>query len=244
MSPLRTSVAAIAASALLLFACGDDDDADGADAPEATDDADGGAGADDGGDDGGADGGTEPSDDVPDGVAATVDSTEISIEAFEGIFDEIAGSSAIAPQLEGDDGEAMTSALRTQLLSQLVVQEIVVQGAAEDYSIELTDDDLETTLDGFESEAGGSEAFDSQLEEAGLTRDAFVRLELPLAAVFQELESEFGDLAVDPDAPDEAPEGQAALQEWATSKFADAEVAVAAEYGTWVPETGEIQPPA
>ena len=234
MPRARYLFALLAVAGLILAGCGNDDADDAAT----------------NGDPGAAQNGNadlpEARDDVPDGVAATVGSAEIDIETVEDIYDEIAASPAISEQLEGepDQTQLMESMLRAQVLSQLVIQEIVAQGASEDFGIEVTTADLEEALEELEAEAGGQDEFETQLEAVGLTRDVFIQMELPLTVVLDELQDEFGDLTTSPDdEPGEFSEGQQQLQEWGLSKFLEADVAVSADYGTWNPQSGQVEPP-
>jgi hypothetical protein len=228
----RTPLAAVVAVVpLALLGCGNGDD--GATAPEATapltvpafDDV------------------PIPQDDVPEGVAATVDSTEIEIDTVERIYDEISASPAIAEQLEGDDGAMGSAVLRAQVVTQLVVTEIVQRGAAEDFGIQISSADLDAALADVEAEAQAQGGLDAALEGAGLTREVFVQLELPIIALLDQLEDEFGELSADPGAePGVTPEGQVDLQAWGSAKFAEADVAVSSEYGVWNPQTGQVEP--
>lgn len=254
-SPHRSIAALAAVGALILVGCGDGDDdtttaaPDTTDAPTAAepDDTDQPADDEQDGEDEPSEDSDEqaaPASDLPDGVAATVDGAEIDRSTLADLFDELVEAPIFAAQAE-EDPERFESTLQAQILSQLVVSEIVLRGAEEDFDIEVSQDDLDATLDDMVEEAGGPDAFDSQLEEAGLTRDVFVRMELPLTALLEQLESEFGDLEADPAAePGAMPEGQAALQEWGVEKFAAADVAVDPGLGTWNPEAGQILPPS
>ncbi|MEX2628039.1 MAG: SurA N-terminal domain-containing protein [Ilumatobacteraceae bacterium] len=239
---VRTPLIALAVTCLALAACSDGDDSDtGSTAtngdPAPTDPAPG---------DDAPTTGDEPAgngDEPPTGVAASVGETEIAVDTVEGLYEEIASSEMVAQQLEQDDSGAFEPRLRAQVLSQLVVQEIIEDAAAADFGIEVTDADLQTSLDDLESETEGTGGLDATLEASGMTRETFERLELPLLALLDELEAEFGDLQPDPGAdPGTPPEGQAELQAWGTENFAAADVVVASEYGTWDPATGQVQP--
>ena len=246
---LRTPLAALAAATLALAACGDGDDAADDTADDTTDDtttvADDPAATDESPGEDAPDVDAPPAggDDVPDGVAASVGPTEITVDTVEGLYEEISTSPVFAAQLEDDETGAVATTLRAQLLSQLVVQEIVERGAADDFGIEVTDADLDASLARVEAETEAQGGLDAALEMSGLTREAFVRLELPLMALLDQLEAEFGDLQPDPGAdPGEMPAGQAELQEWGVDKFAAADVAVSPDYGTWDPVAGQVLP--
>lgn len=177
-----------------------------------------------------------PADQLPAGVAATVEGSTIEIATVEEIFDEVVDTETFADELAGDDGAELRRDLESQILSQLVVSEIVLRGAEEDFGVRVDDDALAETLADFETEAGGAAAFDAQLAEVGLSRAAFVRMELPLTTLLRALESEFGPLGETGAMTD----GQRALQEWGLERFGAASVAVAPRYGRWNPDTGEI----
>ena len=234
MPRFRTAAAALAVLALLLAACADDDaepngDPDGA---QLVEDLDGEA----------SDlpdteaSGEEP----PEGVAATVGGTEIPVTTVDDLFDDVADAPAIAPQLEGEDSEAMISMLRAQILGQLVAQEILVQGAAEDYGLVVTDDDLDATVASITDQLDGEGSLDAELEASGMSRSTFERLELPMLTVLSLLEDEF-EIGDGPPGQ-ELSEEEIALQEWAFARFSTADVAVSSEIGTWNAQMGQIEP--
>ncbi|CAN5736602.1 hypothetical protein BH23ACT2_BH23ACT2_16240 [soil metagenome] len=220
---LRTLAALLAVVTLVAAGCADDesDDPTGAEAPATTDGAA-----------------------VPDdGVAASVGATDIPEASVTDLYDELASSPQVAPQLEGENSDTVESTLQSQILSQLLVQEIVIQGAAEDYSLEIDQAELDAGLEELVDEAGGDDEFDTQLEAAGFSRDSFMTLELPLTVALKALQDEFGVEPVEGQEPGAEPtEEQAALQSWGSEKFQEADVSVAEAYGTWDPATGQVQP--
>lgn len=257
----RTPVAALAVASLALAACSTDETADestSVDAPDPTADADVDVdgGVDENGDDvdendddstdppaGETSGDDDAASDVPEGVAASIGSTEITVDTVEGIYDELAASPSLAAQIEDDETGMTSSTVRAQVLSQLVVQEVITDAAADDFGIEVTEADLDASLAEVESETEAQGGLDAALEVSGLSRATFLELELPLIALLDQLEGEFGALQPAPDAaPGEVPEGQAELQEWGSAAFAAADVTVAADYGVWDPLSGQVQP--
>lgn len=241
MTRIRTALALFAVLSLFLVACGNDtsDQADTAPDGQAEDSA---AGDDSGDAPEGEEGeGEEP----PDGVAATVDDTEITVTTVEDLYDEVAESPAFAPQLEGENGELMSSVLRSQILGQLIVQEIILEAAAEDYDVEVTDETLDATFDEYAEEMGGEEQLVSDLDASGISRNVFEVLELPLLTALTQLEEEFGieEGASGGGAAEGQPtEAQQELSSWAVDHFAAADVTVSSEYGTWNPQSGQVQP--
>ncbi len=247
MSRFPTFPALIAATTLALMACGGGESADvdttepGVDTTQPGSDAPAPSTSDP--EPTPTDPTPEPADsDVPDGLAAVVSSTEIPTTVVDDIYDDIADSPTLAAQLETGDGTLRTG-LQAQILSQLVINEILVRAAATEFEIELTASDLDAAEGQLEADAGGPEAFEAQLETSGMSRETFAQLTLPFAALLDALEAEFGELSPDPADPEAIPAGQAALQEWGTAQFAEADVAVAADYGTWNPAFGQIEPP-
>lgn len=177
-------------------------------------------------------------------VAASVGSTEIAVRTIDDLVDGLASAPGAAEQLEGEQGEALLSTLRTQVLSQLVVQEIIVGAATEDFGVEVTSVELDAAFDDMAEEAGGVEALDARLEAAGLDRGALRTLELPLVVAVRHLEDAFGVTeAPEPDGEAAEPsEELQALQQWGAEKLHEAEVVVADGFGTWNPEAGQVEP--
>lgn len=239
MSRLRLPLVFLAALALLLAACGDDDDDDD--------------GQSDNGDGSEIDLGDLENGELPplpefvepeDGVAASVGGTEITVEVLEAIVAELTSAPEIADELDGPEGDYYRSELRSQLLNQMVIQQIIIQGAAEDFDIELTEDALADAESELIEEFGGQESFEAELAGVGMSVETFRILELPMAAIVTLLEGEFGDLSMPEDAePGESTEAVDGLQAWGEAKFTAADVQVAEAYGTWDSELGQIQPP-
>jgi parvulin-like peptidyl-prolyl isomerase len=229
---LRLLAALLATLVLVLAACGNDDDGDG-DAAPPTDPAT------TPGDDGDAPP-TTAGEQPPEGAAASVDGAEITATTVEEIFEEVSVTPAVAEQIEGEQGELMAAMLRAEILGQLIRQEIVLRSAEEEFGIVVTDDDLDRAYDEFAEEMGGVEELETQLEQAGLSRQVFERLELPLFAALMQLEDEFD---VDGRSADGEPsEAEAELQAWAFDRFASTPVLVSSDYGTWNAMSMQVDP--
>ncbi len=191
---------------------------------------------------------------VPDGVAAVVDGTEITDRTVEEWFDEAAKSPEVAARLEGGQGEQIRPALRAQILSRLIVSDILTRAAADDFGIEVSDEEVMARRDELVKEAGGEDALEQQLATAGLTEELLVEHELPMLIILEEVEHEFSSdtdteteattttTAAVPGAQPPPSESQQAMQEWGRERFAEADVTVRAAYGTWDPQTGQVQP--
>lgn len=225
----RAFIAILAAIVLVAAACGDDgsDSADGADGPDAAEDTQ-----------------------LPEGAVAVVDGNEISEETFEDRYDQVLAIPAVADQLEGPQGEAAEPMLRAQVLSQLLVSDILSRGAEDDFGIEVTDEDVQERLEELEDEAGGEDEFAAELEESGLTQEVLVDQQLPLEILIEQVQDEVADEDPEASPPPAQPgqqqppsEAELAFQEWALGKFSDAEVSVRSEIGTWDPQSGQVRPP-
>lgn len=195
---------------------------------------------------------TTTENEVPDGVAAVVDGTEITDRTVEEWFDEAAKSPEVAARLEGGQGEQIRPALRAQILSRLIVSDILTRAASDDFGIEVSDEEVVARRDELVKEAGGEDALAQQLATAGLTEELLVEHELPMLIILEEVEHEFASdtdaeattttTAAVPGAQPPPSESQQAMQEWGRARFAEADVTVRPAYGTWDPQTGQVQP--
>jgi hypothetical protein len=229
----RSVLAALAAAALVLPACGDGgDDATPETTPTATstDGTDGAAAAD------------APS--FEDGVAAVVNGEEIGAELLEERVELAAASPELAPLLEGEDGEAARAQLRASVLSQLIVNQLVLDGA-ESRGLEVDDAAVDETREELAAEAGGEEAFEDQVAQAGLDEDQ-LRAELEavtaLRLVRDDLQEETGAEDEPSPNPTEPSAGDALLQQWLLEQLTSADVAVAPEIGSWDQTQGTVVP--
>jgi FKBP-type peptidyl-prolyl cis-trans isomerase (trigger factor) len=142
-------------------------------------------------------------------------------------------------QLEEDETGQLEGQLRAQILNQLVLQELVLQGAASD-GIEVTDDDVAAERAVLVEEFGDEETLQAQLAAAGLPEDQLdmeIRASLAIDRVTEQLLADAGDL--DP----EDQEARFAVQEqWLRSVADDVEVVVDTAFGAWSPEQLAVVP--
>ena len=252
---MRTRLAAIPllAGALLLGACGDSGDAsdDAATTPTPTSTStstateDGTAAA-------------EPtqadlvSEDLPDGVAARVGDTEISVETLEERLAVIRDIPEVAEQLEGDAPADYEAQLQSQALGQLVLQQVVLQGAAEE-DVQIDDEQVEARRSELASEAGGEEAFAEQLAGAGVPEGQVgqeLRASIAFEVVTEKLLADAGGDAQASETPTEggtaagaqSQQAQQLQQNWLVELVSNTEVVVDEEYGAWNPTSGQVVP--
>lgn len=223
----RPLLALAAAVALALAACGGAGDDAAPDTSPATDDA---AGAE-----------------LGEGVAAVVNGTEIPTEVVDARAATAAAAPEVAAILEGEDGEAAQAQLQASILSQLIVNEIVVDGA-EARGLTIDEDAIEETRDELTTQAGGAEAFAEQVDQAGLDE---TQLMAELAAVTA-LRLVRDDLSAEADGTpppvQPAPDGStpdpadALLQQWLLGQLQEADVTVEPSIGSWDPTRGTVVP--
>ncbi len=105
-------------------------------------------------------------------VAATVTvdgaTTEIPVSEVEEQFDQAKTSPEVAGQLEGDTDGTVAEQIQAQILSRLVLAEIIGQWA-EELGITATDEEVAAEREAVVEQSGGQEAFDAQVEQAGFT---------------------------------------------------------------------------
>lgn len=121
-------------------------------------------GAPDGGTDVSITGSGDPS------VAATVNGTEISVEQVKERFDTAKTQPQVAQQLESDTDGAYESNIQAQILTQLVVSELLEQWAT-DLDIEATEEEIAAEREALIEQIGGQEAFDTAVKESGLSAE-------------------------------------------------------------------------
>lgn len=228
----RQLLAVLAAAALVLSACGEGDGGDAADerSPSTATETDAAATA-------------APS--LDDGVAAVVNGTDIPADLLEARVETAAATPEVAALLEGEEGDAARAQLRASVLSQLIVNRLVLDGA-EERGLEIDDDAIAATREELSAEAGGEKAFEQQIADAGLD-EVQLREELEavtaLRLVRQDLQEEAGGQPSPSDGGADAQAGaDALLQQWLLAQITTADIAVAPEVGSWDATRGTVVP--
>lgn len=245
----RPVLASLLAGALFLAACSGDESSD----PTATDTPT--AGATDGGTDAPTDAASQAdlvSEDLPDGVAATVGDTEVAVADLQQRLELIRQIPQVKKQLEGENADQVEAQLESQALGQLVLQEIVLQGAAEE-DVQIGDEQVAERRTELAEQAGGEEALAEQLASSGVPEDQLAR-ELRASMAFElVVEQLLTDAGIDPQAtPDpasteaatdpEAQQAQQVQQDWLRELVTSTDVVVDEEYGAWNPSSGQVVP--
>lgn len=223
----RRPLAVLAAAAIALTACGGGGDA--ADDPTTAGQSE-------------ADGASA---EVGEGVAAVVNGTEIPSDLLAARVETAAQTPEVAQLLEGEQGETLRAQLEASVLSQLVLNRIVLDGA-EELGLEVDDDAVAETRDQLVSEAGSDSAFEEQVAAAGLDEDQLAaELEAITAMRLVREELEVTEEVEETPAPAPSPgatEGSDALQQWLLEQLQAATVTVDPEIGTWSAEQGTVVP--
>ncbi len=102
------------------------------------------------------------------GATVTVDELEAEVEA------SVAAGALQADQFTGSELERRVQ-LQTLVLNNLFQIELARAVAAEEFGIEVTEDDVQALVDAAAEEAGGIEALEVQLQSAGQTLELFRR---------------------------------------------------------------------
>lgn len=223
---LRTTFTAVALSALAAAGCSAADDPGSDDSP-ATESA-----------------ATEPTTTeapspvaLPDGVAAQVGGTEIGVGEVERLV-EARLEQVPPPEDDTVTEEQLQAGVTSEVLSDLIVGQVILQGA-EELGVAPTDEDVEALRQEVAEGAGGEEAFQQQAEEAGYDEDAVER-ELRVLAAFQNVSEELST----GDAATPSPEDQQAVQQWLVAQVTATDIAVDETYGVWDPANGQVVPAA
>lgn len=213
---------------LLLAACGGDGET--ADAPGAT----AGAG------------------DLPEGVAATVGGSEIAAEDVERLADR-----TIEAVEDPGAGTATGAAppreqVEASILSRLILNRIIVDGARAE-GVEVDESEIEQTRQALVDAAGGEEAFAEQVDASGLDA-AQVEREIESLALLEKVGRQLNEAraasapgtSTGPTPPATGTRTGTAdpLQGWIRERVRDADVEVAASYGTWQPDLAQVIPPS
>jgi hypothetical protein len=177
--------------------------------------------------------------DLADGVAAEVGGVTIAVALIDARNQLLREDPQFGAQLEEDETGTLEGQLRSQILNQLVLQELVLQGAASD-GIEVTDDDVAAEREVLVEEFGDEETLQAQLAAAGLPEDQLdmeIRASLAIDRVTEQLLADAGD--VDP-TDEEA--RFAAQEQWLRSVADDVDVVVDTAFGAWSPEQLAVIP--
>lgn len=189
----------------------------------------------------------EPDDpvDLDEGLAAVVEGTEITRDRVESRFEAISAVPQVSEQLEGEEGEAAAGLYRARVLQNLIIGQVVADGAREMGVEPSPDDVVAAEQEAVEQFDGGREEWEQMLEEQGITDEQRQEEFLFVARInairdrvaedLDESELEMGEEL------DLAPE-DLALQQWLGEQLAETEVQVDQEYGLWNPDTGEVVP--
>lgn len=237
---MKTTVAMLAALVLVVAACGAEPDSDTASDPAAGSAEDGGPDPNDGS----VLPGDEPGEVADEGVAAVVNGQEISAEEVDQQVQAFSATPDVAEALEGPDGEQTLAALRAQVVSNLIINRLAVEGA-EALGAPVTEDDVTEARSELEEETGGAEALQAALDAEGMSEEQLVAQLRALAALRNievALAEDAGDTAGDPadDAADD--EAGTAAQRFISDLVRQAQVVVATDYGSWDPQTGQVAP--
>ncbi|HVM20896.1 MAG TPA: peptidylprolyl isomerase [Egibacteraceae bacterium] len=103
-------------------------------------------------------------------VAATVNGTEIPVSAVEQRFEQARNQPQLAQQLEADADGTFRTEVQAQILSQLVVTELLEQWA-DDLDIDATEEEVQQEREELVEQLGGEEAFQQAVEESGLSEE-------------------------------------------------------------------------
>ena len=103
-------------------------------------------------------------------VAATVEGTEVLVSEVEERYEQAKTQPQVAQQLEADTSGAFQSQLQAQILTQLVLSELLEQWA-EELDITASDQDVADEREALIEQLGGQEAFDQAVGESGLSEE-------------------------------------------------------------------------
>jgi peptidyl-prolyl cis-trans isomerase C len=103
-------------------------------------------------------------------VAATINGTEVLVSEVESRYEQAKTQPQVAQQLEADTSGAFQSQLQAQILTQLVLSQLLEQWA-EELDITASDEDVAKERETLIEQLGGQEAFDKAVEESGLAEE-------------------------------------------------------------------------
>ena len=176
---------------------------------------------------------------LDDGAAAVVGDSTIPRADLDERVELLLANPQINEQVAAaPSAEAAERQLAASTLSQMITTRIVLE-AAEDEGITVSDEEVAEVRAELAEQAGGEEQLTAQLQGAGLPEGQFER-ELRGVVAFEKLTAELTDGTAPATATEMPPE----LQDWLARQFAEAEVTVAADLGTWDPTSGQVVPTA
>lgn len=181
--------------------------------------------------------------DLPAGVAATVGNTDIPNAVVKERVDIARQNPQVAGQLKGTQGTQLTDQIEAQVLSQLIVNEIVRQGAATE-GIEVSEQEVTQRRDALVKEVGGQEKLAAQLRQAAIP-ESQLGSELEALIAFQRVRQKLQADTSDAKTGTPGPGGdQSAVQQWLVERLATTQVRVDRDYGRWAPTQGQVVPQA
>ena len=101
-------------------------------------------------------------------VAATVNDSEIPVSEVEERFEQAKSQPQVAQQLESDTEGTYESEIQAQILTQLVVAQLLDEWA-DDLGVTASDEEVEEERTALIEQLGGQEAFDQAVEQSGLS---------------------------------------------------------------------------
>ncbi len=181
--------------------------------------------------------------DLPDSVAARVGDQEITTARLDDLLQAAKeGNAQVKQMLDGDQGDQIKTQLEARLLSQMIVNEIVIQ-SAKDMGLDVSQQDVEAKRSELTQQAGGEEQFKSQIDQAGLTDEQLAQELTGIAALDKVREKLTGSASPAP-APAPSPGASPGpVEAWLIEQVKQADVVVADRYGHWDPETASVVPP-
>lgn len=126
--------------------------------------------------------------------AAVVNDTEIPVSELEERYEQALETPQVAEQLEADP-EATRERLQAQLLTQLIQSRLLREGA-EQLGVEVTEEDIATQRERIVEQVGGEEAFQSLIEDNGLSEEQLDELLRDVALQEKVTEALSADLEV------------------------------------------------
>jgi parvulin-like peptidyl-prolyl isomerase len=116
---------------------------------------------------------TAPTASPVEGIAALVNGQPISTEEYERQVEQVeAFFEQEGLDVESDQGRERLAQARRQVLEQMIDQELIRQAAVE-MGISISDEELESSIEGIIEQSGGEDGFNESLQATGTTYDDF-----------------------------------------------------------------------